>query len=356
MRGRVRQWVSVAVAFGVLLSTGFLSATEAGTPRRAKTTSKSAAKPTAKKTTRSTAKKAGASNKKKGGPQRAGKAKRSKTRGRARRSTPVVAFDPARPQTLRAEAAVVVDTFTGDIVWAKNAYEPRSIASLTKLMTALVFLDNAPPLTDSLTITTEDVTGAGRSHVRARNRVSVNDLLHCSLISSDNAATRALARSTGLAPDEFVRRMNVRAQEMGLKQTRYVEVTGLDPANESTAADQARLIGMAAQDPTIAAITSLQQYSFRCSRRVETLNNTNRLLRVRSDVRGGKTGFNRPAGYCLATLVGGGGNPQLTTVVLGAPTNASRFAESSKLINWALSLLAPSPAQAGPIGGGTGGR
>jgi D-alanyl-D-alanine endopeptidase (penicillin-binding protein 7) len=233
----------------------------------------------------------------------------------------------------------VVDTRTGEIVWAKNADEPRPIASLTKLMTALVFLDDPRPMTDTVTVTTSDVAGAGRSHVRSGNRVSIYDLIRCSMVSSDNAATRVLARSTGLSDAEFVERMNERARKMGLYQTHYVETTGLDPSNQSTAIDQAKLLCAALDNPVLAEISSIQQYSFRISRRVETLNNTNRLLRSRSDIVGGKTGFIRPAGYCLATLIGDETQPHLTTVVLGAPTNASRFSESAKLIDWAKRAL-----------------
>lgn len=363
MTGRVRQSLSVGIALCVLLSAGLTSLGEARDARRSKpaagSTSRSTQRTTTKPTTTAksagpgsaTSKKITSAGKK---PRTAPASRKGKgTSSRKRRARQDVPFDPARPQTLRAQAAVVMDTRSGEIVWAKNAREPRPIASLTKLMTALVLLNDAPPQADSLTVTMEDVTGAGRSHVRAGNRVAVGDLLRCSLVSSDNAATRALARSTGLAAAEFVRLMNRRAARMGLAQTHYAEVTGLDPANESTAADQARLLHAAMQNPTIAGISSLPSYSFPCGRRIETCNNTNRLLRSRSDVVGGKTGFIRPAGYCLATLVGDRERPQLTTVVLGAPTSSSRFAESTKLINWALRLLGPSPALAEPAVGGS---
>lgn len=258
-----------------------------------------------------------------------------------RKSAPAVTFDPLRPSTLRAEAAVVMDERTGRIVWAKNQNEPRPIASLTKLMTALVFVDLPVVLGDSITVTMADVTGAGHSHVRAGNRVARIDLLRCSLISSDNAATRALARSTGLSTEEYVRRMNEKSRDLGLKQTRYVEVTGLDPSNVSSAMDQALVIRHAWDEPLIAGIMQMEAYTFRCGRRIEMLRNTNRLLHNRDDVAGGKTGFNRPAGYCLATQIGKASDPELTTVVLGAPSNSSRFTESAKLIDWAKRVRGP---------------
>lgn len=262
-------------------------------------------------------------------------------------------FDPLRPQTLRAEAAVVVDTRTMKVVWAKNPHDRRPVASLTKLMTALVVLEKNVNLSDSMTVTRDDVTGAGHSHVRAGNRVAVGDLLRCSLISSDNCATRTLARSTGLTIPEFVAAMNAKARALNLRETNYADPTGLDPNNLSTAADQARLIILAADNPLISRITSSPSYTFLCGRRIECLTNTNRLLRSRGDIMGSKTGFISKAGYCLAMLIGDRDNPYLTTVVLGAPSNASRFAESSKLIEWALGVAGPTPAMASPISSGT---
>lgn len=262
-------------------------------------------------------------------------------------------FDPLRPQSLRAEAAVVVDTRTMKVVWAKNPHDRRPVASLTKLMTALVVLEKNVNLSDSMTVTMDDVTGAGHSHVRAGNRVAVGDLLRCSLISSDNCATRTLARSTGLTIPEFVAAMNTKARALNLRETHYADPTGLDRNNLSTAADQARLIILAADNPLISRITSSPSYTFLCGRRIECLTNTNRLLRSRGDIMGSKTGFISEAGYCLAMLIGDRDNPYLTTVVLGAPSNASRFAESSKLIEWALSVVGPTPAMASPISSGT---
>lgn len=262
-------------------------------------------------------------------------------------------FDPERPQTLRAQAAVVVDTRTMKVVWAKNPHDRRSIASLTKLMTALVVLDHKVDLGDSMTVTMDDVNGAGHSHVRAGNRVAIGDLLRCSLISSDNCATRVLARSTGLSMPEFVAAMNTKARELNLRETRYADPTGLDENNISTASDQARLIILAADNPLISRITSSPSYTFLCGRRIESLTNTNRLMRSRSDIVGSKTGFINEAGYCLAMLIGDRDNPYLTTVVLGAPSNASRFAESSKLIEWALGVVGPASAMASPNPSGT---
>jgi D-alanyl-D-alanine endopeptidase (penicillin-binding protein 7) len=323
----------------------------AGKSTAGKTTAK---KTTGKATTKSAVKKpvakkaAGKKTAVKSGKKSTKKAVSSRSRKAARRPAPVVAFDPARPATLRAESAVVLDRRTGHVLWGKNPDETRPVASLTKLMTALVVIESPLSMSDSITVNMDDVTGAGRSHVRAGNRVSIGDLFHCSLISSDNAATRALARATGMTHAQFVARMNQRARELGMEHSHYVETTGLDAGNVSTARDQARVLDAAYADPMVSALLRTETHSFRCGKRTETLNNTNRLLRSRSDIAGGKTGFTRPAGYCLATHIGDANNPNLTTVVLGAPSNASRFAESAKLIDWAKKSMAPVGHDAAP--------
>jgi D-alanyl-D-alanine endopeptidase (penicillin-binding protein 7) len=222
------------------------------------------------------------------------------------------------------------------------------VASLTKLMTALIVTESPLAMDDSITVVMDDVTGAGRSHVRAGNRVSIGDLFHCSLISSDNAATRALARATGMTPTAFVARMNQRARELGMEHSHYVETTGLDAGNVSTARDQARVLDAAYGDPMLCVLLRTETHSFRSGKRTETLNNTNRLLKSRNDIAAGKTGFTRPAGYCLATHIGAADNPSLTTVVLGAPSNSSRFSESAKLIDWAKKSLTPVAHDAAP--------
>jgi len=370
MNGRLPRWLCMAIGLTIAASP-LLDSLLLPTPTFAAGTTKSSAKTTttsatksssAKKKTasKSTTQKKSTTTKKSTTKKSTGKAKTGKsissskskstkksgksvsTRKRKSVRRPVVvAFDPARPSTLRAESAVVLDRRTGHVLWGKNVDDQRPVASLTKLMTALVVIESPLAMDDTITVTVDDVTGAGHSRVRAGNRVTVDDLFHCSLISSDNAATRTLARATGLSKAEFVARMNQRARELGMERTHYTETTGLDAGNISTARDQALVLDAAQSDPMIGALLRTQSHSFRCGKRTETLNNTNRLLRSRTDIVSGKTGFTRPAGYCLATQSGDASNPNLTTVVLGAPSNSSRFSESAKLIDWANKSLDP---------------
>jgi D-alanyl-D-alanine carboxypeptidase len=230
-----------------------------------------------------------------------------------------------------ARNAILLDPLTGEVLFEKNASRSVPIASLSKLMTALVFLEQKPDLDKQVTVRTEELAGAGHTQLRRGEVVPLGELLHMSLMCSDNCATRVIALESGLAPDEFIGRMNTKSIELGLTGTRFVEFTGLNEHNVSTAADVARLLHAAANEPLIAEITTTRSYDFHTARRWHTIGNTNRLLYGRYEVLGGKTGFIQPAGYCFATWVRAQGR-DLIAVVLGAPTNATRFADAVRLI------------------------
>jgi D-alanyl-D-alanine endopeptidase (penicillin-binding protein 7) len=236
-----------------------------------------------------------------------------------------------------ARSAIVLDPATGEVLFAKNAASAVPIASLTKLMTALVFLEQHPDLLKSVEVTRAELQGAGHTRLRNREQVMLGDLLHMSLMCSDNVATRVLVRESGLAPEEFLARMNRKAVELGLTDSRFVEFTGLDEHNVSTAADVARLLRAAADNGTIREISTTQCYDFRSATRLHRVINTNRLLRNnRLEILSGKTGFISEAGYCLATWVRTEGHDMIA-VVLGAPTNATRFADVVRLVQRTIS-------------------
>jgi D-alanyl-D-alanine endopeptidase (penicillin-binding protein 7) len=230
-----------------------------------------------------------------------------------------------------ARNAILLDPLTGEVLFEKNASRSVPIASLSKLMTALVFLEQKPDLDKEVTVNAQELAGAGHTQLRRGEVVPLGELLHMSLMCSDNCATRVIALESGLAPDEFIARMNTKSIELGLTGTRFVEFTGLNEHNVSTAADVARLLHAAANEPLIAEITTTRSYDFHTARRWHTIGNTNRLLYGRYEVLGGKTGFIREAGYCFATWVRAQGR-DLIAVVLGAPTNATRFADAVRLI------------------------
>ena len=266
------------------------------------------------------------------------KATTRRHRRRVRRAPP--------PGGVYARHAVVLDPTTDEILYEKNAGVSVPIASLSKLMTNLVFLEQQPNLDREVEVKREDIYGAGKTHLRVSETLALRDLLHMSLMCSDNAATRVLVRESGLAPEDFLARMNRKAFELGLARTRFVEFTGLDERNVSTAADCARLLRAAAENPTIQTITTTRSYEFygryRSRNRPHAVYNTNRLLYGRYEIRGGKTGFISEAGYCLATWVHTQSRDMIA-VVLGAPTPATRFADVVRLVQKTSTPSTPQP-------------
>jgi len=256
-------------------------------------------------------------------------ATRSQTRRhRARRAPP--------GGVVWARNAIVLDPVTGEVFYEKNAGATAPCASLTKLMTTLVLLEQQPDLDRVVDVTQAEITGGGHTQLRRGEHVRLGDLLHMGLMCSDNVATRVLARESGLLPEDFLARMNRKAVELGLTRTRFVEFTGLDERNVSTAADIARLLRAAAANETIREISTTRGYDFRSlsatnRARAHHVSNTNRLLYGRYEIRGGKTGFIQEAGYCLATWIRTGSRDMIA-VVLGAPTNATRFADVVRLV------------------------
>ena len=236
---------------------------------------------------------------------------------------------------LRAEAAIIYNPNTGEVLWEENSQSQRSIASITKVMTAAVYLEGSPDMSRQVVVQKADVRRASTTYLRAGDKITTNDLLHLLLIASDNAAARVLARVSPYGAEGFIDRMNDKARELGLATTHYADPSGLLAANVSSAYDMARLIAYVAGDERIAEIMRKQQYSAAVGRREVTVRSTNQLVRQGDvDVLSGKTGFISKAGYCLATLLRLPQGPPVAVVVLGAKSNAGRFWETRHLFNW----------------------
>ncbi len=237
---------------------------------------------------------------------------------------------------VRAEAAVIFNPATNQVLWEEHSRDQRSIASITKVMTALCVFEAEPDLGAEVTVERADVLGANTTYLRAYEKISIDSLLHLLLIASDNAAARVLARVSSYGSAGFVDRMNQKAVELGLTSTSYADPSGLDPDNLASAYDMARLISYAAGEERISSLMRTEHCTVRTSRRVIQIHNTNQLLRTTSvDVVGGKTGFIAKAGYCLATLLRIPSLDQtVAVVVLGARSNAARFMETRHLLDW----------------------
>jgi D-alanyl-D-alanine endopeptidase (penicillin-binding protein 7) len=237
---------------------------------------------------------------------------------------------------VRAEAAIIYNPENGQVLWESNAQDLRSIASITKVMTAIVFLESKPDLSESVVVQANDVRAASTTYLRTGYKVTKDDLLHLLLIASDNAAARALARVSPHGSQGFIARMNEKAKELGLVNTTYADPSGLLAANVSSAYDMAKLITFVSRDERIAGIMQKEHHTVTSGRRTINIHSTNQLVREGElDVQAGKTGFISKAGYCLATLLRlPEGGPQVAVVILGAKSNAGRFWETRHLFQW----------------------
>lgn len=323
-------WIGT-LSLAVLLSTGHSAAEAQSTARPAKKATASAAKKTPSKSTYSAARSTTRR-------QRLAAARAAATaREMAETVVPRYKVDASGDLVpdLRAAAAIIYNPETNEILWEENSQDQRSIASITKVMTATVFLENDPDLTQRVSIVRADVFQASTTKLQQGDKIATGDLLHLLLIASDNAAARALARVSPHGSIGFIRRMNEKAAELGLESTHYADPSGLLSDNVSSAFDMARLITHASADERIASLMRTSQDTVRTTSRTITFRNTNHLLgREDVEVRAGKTGFISKAGYCLATLLRLPQGEQVAVVVLGARSNAGRFLETQNLFKW----------------------
>lgn len=239
---------------------------------------------------------------------------------------------------IHAEAGIVVETTTGNTLYAKNHLEIRPIASLTKLMTGLVYLDmtnNNPPFERTTTIFPNEYTIGGTLQVYAGEELCIRDLFNVMLLGSANNATNALVRTIEPQQAAFVTAMNAKARELGLTNTTFVEPTGLSPENTSTLDDVAKLAIAAFHNDHIKTATSAPSYefTFQNSQRAKSVKNTNELTRTHGDVRwrGSKTGYLDEAHYCLIVNIEMHGREYIVGV-LASPSEETQYDDILRLI------------------------
>ncbi len=263
--------------------------------------------------------------------------------GELSRTAPQKKPDASLGVEVTAQSVLVVDKKTGKVLYQKNPTEIRSIASLTKLMTALVFLDNNPGWDKTVTIESSDYREGATDYFIAGEEISVRDLFYGTLVASANEGAAALARATGFSEDEFVQKMNSKAKSLGLSGTAFVDSTGLKDGNRSNAADVLLVLRAALAQPQIADATSANSYDIYIINKNITrrLANTNKILGQRFglndaqyQVEAGKTGYLEAAGYCLATQVKDDVNNKILVVVLGSQTLNDRFSDTKSLAYW----------------------
>ncbi|MDD5252135.1 MAG: serine hydrolase [Patescibacteria group bacterium] len=240
-----------------------------------------------------------------------------------------------------APNVMVMDWDTSSALYAKNSDVPQAIASITKLMTALVVLEHEPQWESQVEMLPADQRAGDVSVLMSGEKVTVRDLFYLSLIASSNDATAALARSTGLTPEEFAAEMNRVAKEVGLKHATFVEPTGLDSRNVASASDAAVLVRRALGIPIIQSTVTNREYSFTnadgASHRVRSTDNLldSFLNKPPYKFLGGKTGYIQEAGYCFGAAAENNDGRRVIAVVLGAADKEARFKEVKSLIYWA---------------------
>ncbi len=243
----------------------------------------------------------------------------------------------ADPELLAKRAAVLAAE-PNIFLWGKDAETAQPIASISKLMTALVFLDNNPGWETTYKITANDSIGGGKNNLFLGDTIKIRDLFYTSLVSSDNGATLALVHSTGLDNEQFVNLMNEKGKKLGMFSASFVEPTGLSDKNKASARDIARLAREALLQPELKKAVTTKTYSFKTLEdREKKLSNTDELL---SDdwpdvsILGGKTGFTESAGYCFVGQFKNQEGKEIISVVLGSPSKDARFSETKKLVTW----------------------
>jgi serine-type D-Ala-D-Ala endopeptidase (penicillin-binding protein 7) len=241
-----------------------------------------------------------------------------------------------RKIALRSSSALVQDAETGKVVIGKNTDAVVSIASITKLMTAMVILDHALDLDEEIVLSREDAVRMKGSRSRLRTGLSLTrgDLLLLALMASDNRAAAALGRSYPGGIEEFVDAMNAKAALLEMEETRFVEPTGLSPANVSTASDLAKLVRAAHDYPLIREYSTKSRAIVRTSGRPLSYGNTNNLVRSKYwDIELSKTGYISEAGRCLVMQVRLA-EKDLIVVLLDSWGKHSRIGDANRIRKW----------------------
>jgi D-alanyl-D-alanine carboxypeptidase/D-alanyl-D-alanine endopeptidase (penicillin-binding protein 7) len=239
-----------------------------------------------------------------------------------------------------AQSVLVFDRASGKVLFEKDPSAVRAIGSITKLMTALVFLETSPVLAAQAALEEMDVREGGKLYLTLNDAVTIEDILSASLIGSDNSATMALVRLSGMDEVSFVARMNALAGELEMIDTQFEEPTGLSPHNRSTAYDLTHLLSRALSDERIRTMTTTPQVSItQASGRVAIIDSTDALLEtfVNQDpftMLGGKTGYLPEAGYCIALGVQKAGEGEVFVVLLGSDSSTTRVQEVKGLVDW----------------------
>lgn len=268
---------------------------------------------------------------------------------RAAHAAPKASLDDAQSLVVQSASALVGDQTTGSILYEKNADAIVPIASISKLMTAMVALDAKPSLQDVLTISDSDVdTLKGtRSRLRVGSQLSREDMLRLALMASENRAAAALSRYYPGGRTAFVAAMNGKAQALGMTDTHFDDPTGLTSANVSSARDLFKLVAAAHQYPLIRQYTTTTEYQVAIGGRIQAFHNTNSLVKSPSwEIGLSKTGYINEAGKCLVMQAWFNNKP-VVIVLLDSWGKLTRIGDANRIKRWVESAALPAKAVAG---------
>jgi D-alanyl-D-alanine endopeptidase (penicillin-binding protein 7) len=248
----------------------------------------------------------------------------------------------ANQPSVNARAAIVMDGQTGEVLYSKNSNVARPIASITKLMTAVVISDARLNMSENITLQQGDFSCSGckssSSTLRAGDSMNRAEALLLALMKSENPAASALARTYPGGRSAFYSAMNAKARSLGMNSTHYVESTGLHPGNVASARDLAILVNTASQYGLIRQFSTTPSYDFNLGYRVLKSNNTNALVRNGGwNINISKTGYINEAGRCVVMHTTLNNRPAVV-VLLGADTSQSRTDDATRLMSWVTQL------------------
>jgi serine-type D-Ala-D-Ala endopeptidase (penicillin-binding protein 7) len=257
--------------------------------------------------------------------------------------------DTVDPLALKSSVALVLDQDTDEVLFSKNPRAVLPIASITKLMTALVVTEAALPMDEMLSVTQDDVDTEKRSHSRlvVGTQLSRGEMMHLALMASENRAANALGRHYPGGASEFVAAMNRKARALGMNDTHYVEPTGLSSDNQSSARDLAMLVRAAHEHRILRELSTSPEYAVDIGSRHLQFRNTNGLVRSGDwDIGLQKTGYISEAGRCMVMQAQVAGR-KLIMVLLDSAGKTSRMGDAERIRKWltegqqAASLLEP---------------
>jgi D-alanyl-D-alanine endopeptidase (penicillin-binding protein 7) len=250
---------------------------------------------------------------------------------------------------VRSAAVLVADATNGEVIFERDAGRVAPIASITKLMTALVVLDGQQPLDEKVEITSDDRWKGKGAHSRlpVGAKLTRGDLLRLALMASENRAALVLARNYPGGKAAFVRTMNAKAKALGMTRTRFDDPSGLSSLNVSNARDLAKLLNVTSRDTRIREFSTLQSHEVRAGRSMLGYRNTNLLVgKPDWDILVQKTGFTNDAGECLVmqAMIG---ERQVNLVLLNSFGKLTRTADARRIRKWMEAQSEPTMASAG---------